>query len=86
MGLREILVVMAMRRFRATASLPGSIPINMPPQQTPDQIVTSLVISPNGKFLFEVGTSVFRVYKVDPNTGVLTLSITDTATHLGGMV
>lgn len=60
----------------------GSLtPISMPPQKTPDQSVTPLLISPNGKFLYEEGASALRVYTIDPNTGVLTISVTDSNYH-----
>jgi methionine-rich copper-binding protein CopC len=61
-------------------------PINMNAQQTPDQVVTNLYISPNGKFLYEMGSSAMRVYSIDANTGALTLTVTDTTTHVGGYV
>jgi methionine-rich copper-binding protein CopC len=61
-------------------------PIKMDPQQTPDQILTNLYISPNGKFLYEMGSSAMRVYSIDANTGALTQTVTDTTNHVGGYI
>ena len=61
-------------------------PINMNPQQTPDQLVTNLYISPNGKFLYEMGSSAMRVYSIDQNTGALTQTVRDTTNHVGGYI
>ena len=62
------------------------MPINMQPEQTTDQIVTTLVISPNGKFLYELGGSALRIYSIDPNTGALTPQATNTNFHVGNMI
>jgi 6-phosphogluconolactonase (cycloisomerase 2 family) len=61
-------------------------PIKMNAQQTPDQIATNLYMSPNGKFLYEMGSSAMRVYSIDANTGALTQTVTDTTNHVGGYV
>lgn len=66
----------------------GSLtPIPMTPQQTSDPLGEPIVISPNGKFLYEGGLSfALRVYAIDPNTGVLTLSVTEPNFHADTLV
>lgn len=44
------------------------------PQQTPDNGVGQLLVSPDGKFLYHTGFGHVRAYTIDQNTGALTLT------------
>lgn len=48
--------------------------LDQAPQQTLDHPADNMVMSPNGKFLYNMGTGGIRVYDVDPETGYLTLA------------
>jgi 6-phosphogluconolactonase (cycloisomerase 2 family) len=63
----------------------GSLtPINQAPQQTPDQAVVGMVMSPNGNFLYSVYPGDVRAYAINPANGTLTLTAVYTNINTSG--
>ena len=63
----------------------GSLtPVNQTPQQTPDQAVVGMVMSPNGNFLYSVAAGDVRAYAINPANGTLTLTADYTNINSGG--
>jgi hypothetical protein len=59
-------------------------PINQAPQQTPDQAVIGMVMSPNGNFLYSVAPGDVRAFAINPANGTLTLTAVYTNINPGG--